>query len=217
MNGIIILPTMGRPHNIERFIQAYRDTKAVTPVLLVLDAGDSKRGEYELIILPPQFSKIYAEPGTSVPNCQNIGYAINQDKDFYGLVGDDCVPESDHWDVILGEACMPNKIAWGDDELQRTGLVGHPFVGGELIRKMGYIAHPAFNHYFTDTVLRNIVVMMNCGIYFPDVKMPHYHHMNGRAPMDETYSSKGSIERDHAVYDEFNRTEFPNVIARLKA
>lgn len=217
MSGIIIMPTMGRPQNITRFIQAYADTQARTPIVMVLDDGDPKLKDYNAINYPLSFTRLMVPHGTTVPQCQNIAFELFPDKDYYGFIGDDCVPETRDWDWLLGNACQPNGIAWGDDGIQGEGLTTHPFIAGKLLRKIGYVAHPSFHHFFTDTVLLNIVRTLNCGVYLPNIKTTHYHHLNGKAEMDETYTSKGSLQRDFDNYNEFNRTEFPRLIERLRA
>ena len=57
-NGRFYLPSRNRPKSLERFFQAYRDTGAVCPGWVVLNADDweNNRGVYEAIALPAGWS-----------------------------------------------------------------------------------------------------------------------------------------------------------------
>lgn len=213
---MIIMPTMGRPHNVRRFIEAYRATKAMTKVLVVFDQADKALPEYEKIEWPFNFMKADVAPGTTINNIQNIVFYYFHDEPFYGLIGDDCVPQTEYWDLILQEACMPDKIAWGDDGIQGSKLATHPFIGGNLLRKIGWIAAPGFTRFFTDTIITDVARGLNRAVYLDSVKTIHYHPFNGTAPMDDTYRAAPPLDVDMMAYVNFRKNQLPLLIERLR-
>lgn len=215
-SAMIIMPTMGRPHNLKRFIDVYRKTMAMTPVVVIFDQGDKALPEYFKLDYPANFTKVDVARGTRVSDLQNIAFYHFHNEPFYGFIGDDCVPETDHWDKILAEACGSNKISWGDDGIQGEKLATHPFIGGDLVRKIGWIAAPGFVRFFTDTIITDIARGLEAAVYLPDVKTTHYHPFNGTAPMDDVYRSAPPLDIDTMTYINFRKHQLPALIERLR-
>lgn len=213
---MIIMPTMGRPHNLKRFIDAYRKTLATTPVVIVFDQGDKTLPEYAKLDYPDNFIKTDVAAGTRISDLQNMAFYHFHNESFYGLIGDDCVPETEHWDLILQEACGSNKIAWGDDGLQGSKIATHPFIGGDLLRKIGWIAAPGFVRFFTDTIVTDIARGLEVAVYLPNVKTIHYHPFNGTALMDDTYRAAPPLELDMTTYINFRKHQLPSLLERLR-
>lgn len=213
---MIILPSMGRPHLMERFTEAYWKTKATLPVVVVLDEGDIARRWYGGLRYPEQFTVKVAPAGMRIGPLLNAMVSENPDETFYGFMADDCVPETECWDVALAEACQPDKVAWGYDGLQNEGLATHPFVGGDLVRKLGWLQLPGAQHCFGDTVLTDIAKALGKAVYRPEVRTVHHHILNGKAPSDATYANQPDFYKDREVYEKFKREEFGDLIARLR-
>ena len=212
---MLILPTKGRPLNLKRFIRAYNDTKAVIPIWLILDASDGYR--YNLIETPPHWKRVSVPSGTPLGGIFERIFKKYSNEAYYGMVADDVVPETEHWDSIMMEACQPDKIVWGCDELQNERLPVHPFIGGDLVRKLGFWAAPGMKHWFVDNAWKAIADALGCGIYMPNVKMIHRHYVNGRAPMDKTYQEQPNHMADQIAYQKFMNERFHDLIKRLKS
>lgn len=210
---MLILPTMGRPDSLRRFITAYQKTEASLPVHVVFDADDAAR--YNGVETPKHWRRISAPAGTPLGGIFTRLFEKYPDEQFYGMVADDVVPETRHWDTALLEACHPDKIAWGWDGIQNERLPVHPFIGGALVRKLGWWAAPGLKHWFVDNVWKAIADALNCGVYLPEVRMPHYHFLNGKAQFDRTYQQQPNHGADAVTYEKFMREEFPKVIVRL--
>lgn len=210
---MIILPTIDRPLNLRRFISAYEKTRGVLPIHVVLDAANAYL--YDNIKLPSNWKRCTVPPGTRLGDIFNLIYKAFPNEDYYGMVADDIVPESFNWDTKLAAACQPNKIAWGWDGIQNENLPVHPFIGGDLVRALGWWAAPGIKHWFVDNVWKNLAVVLHNGRYFADIRMTHYHYVNGLAEMDLTYKNQPSHSNDEASYVQFMRTEFPKIVQRL--
>ncbi len=135
---------------------------------------------------------------------------------YYGMVADDVLPETSGWDVIMAELCQPDKIVWGCDDLQNERLPVHPFIGGDLVRKLGWWSCPGLKHWFVDNVWKHLADELACGVYLPQVKMTHLHHIRGRSPIDRTYREQPAPAIDERIYQKFMENEFQGVINRLK-
>lgn len=214
---MIILPTLGRPENIKRFVEAYRSTFASLPVLVVFDAGDALKAEYEKIGLPASFDKIFVPARTRCAAIQNLVFEKWPNEEFYAVLADDVVPETEKWDKELAEACRYEGIAWGDDDIQHKALATHPFIDGDLVRKMGWIAPPGLVHFFVDNVWTHLAAAIGGNGYLPDVKLTHHHHLNGKAVMDSTYRNATSFDADYVAYRAFMKNDFEALLKRVRA
>lgn len=212
---MLILPTKGRPLNLKRFIRAYDDTKAIIPIWLILDANDGYR--YNLIEIPPHWKRVSVPAGTPLGGIFKRVFEKYPHEDYYGMVADDVVPETEGWDKIMVSACKPDKIVWGRDDLQNEKLPVHPFIGGDLVRRMGFWAAPGMKHWFVDNAWKAIADALGCGVYLSDVHMIHRHYVNGRAQMDKTYQEQPNHVADQVAFQKFMADVFPDLIKRLKA
>jgi hypothetical protein len=210
---MIFLPTRGRPQSILRFIECYHRTEAKEPVLLVTDHDDRS---YDAITLPANFSIKVMPPHGGIGECMNAAFADHPNEVYYGLIADDVVPETPRWDQILINACLPYGISWGDDGVPGINLPTHPFIAGDLVRAIGWIACPTLKHWYTDNVCHDIAVGIGCGKFLPEVKLPHYHVFNDKAELDDTYLNQPSREKDKAAYLKFRQEELPGLLQRIR-
>lgn len=211
---MIILPTLHRPQNLSRFIRAYSSTGATLPIHVVFDKDDIHR--YSGVEIPEHWKKCQVPAGTRIGEIFNIIFKKYPDEDFYGMVADDVVPETLIWDIVLRDSSMPDKISWGECGIQNEKLPVHPFIGGDLVRKLGWWAAPCLKHWFVDNVWKNIADELNCGVYLPQIKMSHHHFMNDKAYRDRTYEEQPSHSIDLENYTKFMNEEFPAVISRIR-
>lgn len=210
---MIILPTLRRPDNLKRFIRAYKLTGGTLPIHVILDASDVAR--YKDIELPSNWKRCTVPSGTPIGKIFNLIFLRYPKEPFYGMVADDVVPETNIWDIVLRDSCMPDKIAWGWDGIQNERLPVHPFIGGNLVRSLGWWAAPGLYHWYVDNVWKMIADAFNCGVYLPQIKMTHHHYVNGLASKDRTYDQQPNPNEDKIIFEEFIRIEFPKIVAKF--
>ena len=212
---MLILPTKGRPGNLRRFVHNYYVTGGTLPVWVVLDAADGSG--YNDVKLPDHWKRISVPSGTPLGGIFDRIFKKYPNESYYGMIADDVVPQTMQWDTMMADLCQPDKIVWGMDGIQNEKLPVHPFIGGDLLRKIGWWAAPGLKHWFVDNVWKHIADSLNCGVYLHDVKMTHLHHINGNAAMDRTYREQPDHKADQRVYEKFMNEQFSGVIDRVKA
>lgn len=210
---MIILPTMYRVDNFKRFVRAYKETGASLMVFVMLDIANAS--SYVDIEVPSSFRFIKVTSGTRIGQIFNRVFELYPKEDYYGVIADDVVPTTFRWDILLKEACGKNKIAWGFDGGYDEHLPRHPFIGGDLIRSIGYIAPPGVKHWYVDNAWRDIAQVLECGVYLPEIQMKHMHHTNGLARKDRTYEDQPDQRADEIAYNKWREKEYPELVKKL--
>jgi hypothetical protein len=215
---VFSLPTRSRPHNLARFIEAYRETEASHPVWLRLDDCDPHLADYDAIPLPDHWLKTV---GPRLPNRCNGAVAemfnLFPNEPVYGLLADDLIPRTKHWDQKLIEAAGDSRLAYGDDGFMGEGLATHPVIGGELARAIGWLVLPGVLHSFVDTALFTIALRAKRLVYLPEVKVEHMHPLAKKAPEDEIHRFRETYVPDQAVFYRWQGTELRPIVDRVKA
>lgn len=218
------LPSRGRPHNLQRFLDAYEATGAKAPVWLRLDEDDPRLADYDTIDLPPHWSKTVGKRHPNRCNgCVAEMFELFPDEPNYGLMADDLIPRTQGWDAKLVEAAGRDCLSYGDDGLNGESLATHPVVGGELARAIGWLVLPTVLHSFVDTALFAIAYRAGRLRYLPEVKLEHMHPLamnenhQPKAEMDETYRFAEVYTHDQAAFYKWQGTELRPVVERVKA
>ncbi len=206
---------MGRPHNLKRFVEAYKATGATLPIHVMLDAADAIN--YKDVEVPPNFKRCSVPAGTRIGSMYQILYHNFPNEEYYGIIADDVVPETPGWDVILKDACLPNKISWGFDGIQNGRLPTHPFIGGELVKKLGWWAPPGIQHWFIDNVWKIIADELGVGVYLPEVRMMHHHPVNKKAEDDDTYKNQPDHQADLNATNYFVQNHLAAALQRARS
>lgn len=212
---MIILPTLHRPDNLARFVKAYHSTGASLPIMVIFDKADAWR--YNRVETPSHWRRCTVPEGTRIGEIFNVIFRRYPAEDFYGMVADDVVPETAMWDIILRDSCLPDKISWGACGIQDELLPVHPFIGGDLVRKLGWWSAPGLKHWFVDNVWKYIADELNCGVFLPGIKMTHHHFINDKAYNDRTYQEQPSHTIDYENYVKFMKEQFPQAMQRIKS
>ena len=131
-----LCPSRGRPHNIQRLIQAYYDTDSTQEILLRVDDNDPSLHEYMDLEYPDSWI-LTVGPQVKAGGAMREAFSAFPGKKYYGFIGDDAVPKTKHWDTELAKSADGWFISYPDDQLQGEAAATHPVCGGELIRSLG--------------------------------------------------------------------------------
>lgn len=218
---MILLPSRGRPKKLQRFIKAFKETKAVEPVCVILEAEERSYYAEVLEYAPANWIVRCFKNGRGAGSHINHIFHEFPNLEYYGQTADDVVPETPHWDQILKRACLPDKVAYGDDGMDHSHTCGdyhyptHPFIGGALVRHWGFIMPPGLVHYGGDAWWHQA----GNQVIVTDVKITHHHWLNGKARKDKTYRRALQGRDQKQIYRKFRNQnqnlmikDQPNVI-----
>ena len=193
-----ILPSRGRPNNIERLIEAWRLTEASTSVLLCLDEEDSFFGDYQNLKLPTDWL-LYLRQGKLLSDVYNECFGLYPNLSWYGFIADDVVPLTPGWDQILISVASGDGMAVPAGSHDPTGAP-HFVLGGDLVRSVRWLSLPGLARLYIDTVWQDIAVDRGVLRRVPDVLLQHRHFSNGLALFDQTYRKPSRIS-DRVIYE----------------
>lgn len=183
-----VLATRSRVANCQRFIQAWHDTRASTPVYVRIDHCDPNLGKLLALPWPKEFvvvtgvrARLRASANEMFNNYPN--------ESWYGLLADDVVPRSDYWDQQLVQAATPDKISYAPDPAAIAAnkfSMSHPCVGGDLVRLVGWFGCPVVDHFGVSTFWQTLHHQLGWNGAVAAV-LEHAHPVYGKAEMDSTY------------------------------
>ena len=196
-----VLATRSRPSNCARFIQLWHDTAASTPVYLRLDLCDPDLSQLTALPWPKQFTVVVGPRARLTAACNEM-FEVHPNEPWYGLLADDLIPGSPHWDQLLATAAAPNRISYAPDQ---TALkynrfsMSHPCVGGDLVRLVGYFGPTVLQHFGISTFWQTIHHQLGWDGAVPDAVLDHAHPAYSKADMDDTYRSSQANKQDDLV------------------
>lgn len=204
---MIILPSRGRPHLLQRFFDVGKPT---LPGIVVLDDDDAHT--YADVRFPKGWCGSIGPRRNIVEKCNGV-MELFPGLDWYGITNDDVVPETPGWDHTLMEFAGRGNFAYGDDGINHRWSTS--IMGGDLVRCLGWVLCPALRHFYTDDAWEQLREI-GLGVYVSTVKVTHKHFSRG-APMDQTYKDRGDPEQDRVRFEAWQRDEWPHTRARLLA
>ena len=191
-----VLPSRGRPYNIERLVNCYNRTGATTPVWLRLDEDDVRLPDYQVLDLPLLWKCCV---GPRVPLSEVYNEIFKDTYPWWGFIADDVVPETKFWDRELIRVAGPDGMAAPSGGHDPDGAP-HFVLGHKLPISMGWLALPGLDRLYIDTVWVDIAKSKGVFRSVPDVVLRHAHFSNRGALKDETYK-KHNKDRDKSIYE----------------
>lgn len=180
---IICLPSRSRPQRLRLLLENMKATGTTSKVYIRLDDDDPRLQEYGEI--PHRF---IVGPRVGPAQCLRECFDFFPHEDCYGMMGDDMAIHTNEWDRKLQTAAGRWNVAYPDDGLKGETLATHPFIGGEFVRAMGFLALPGLYMLFADTVWDFLGRQYGNLIYCPEIYLEHLHWSAGKAVRDETYT-----------------------------
>lgn len=193
----ILLPTRGRPDNLDRFITAVEGTADDWHLYVRLDYDDPQAPAYDRVIgqKHPHISVFHGERIRFGPSLNEMAARAERDGvSHVGMFGDDVVPETEHWDTALIEGLGENLgVAYGDDGLRdkhQPDLPTHYVTQTEVYRRLGYLSPPTIKHLFLDNVARDVGRALKNFVFVP-VNIRHLHPWAEGEHLDDTTYTEG--------------------------
>jgi hypothetical protein len=209
----LIVPSRGRPQNVERLVDAMEKTcRGDTQLVVGVDRDeDEKTLEAYQALTPSDLVVRDGLRGRLVEWLNVLARSRARSFRYLGHIGDDNVPLSDGWDVRVMESLerqAPVGFCFGDDldpGRPPGSLSIHIFMTAEVVRRLGYMGPPRLRHMYVDPVWYAWGTATTID-FLPDVVLEHRHYTLGRSPRDASYeASTGLIPADCAAYNEYCR------------
>ena len=201
-----------------------------TPGLIIIKAEEfndpALAKGYAELELPDKWELVKTDGDSQGDKLREIAQRY-MDKDWAGLLGDDQVVQTEHWDLKLIEWLKGwNLVSCYDDGWQineRGGrIAGTILYSGELLRTIGYIYPPGMHHVYLDDILEDLGQHSGCWSFkehaCPDVTIAHLHVDRGMGERDETYDMAYGkyASEDHPVWHAWRTVERERVINQIR-
>ncbi len=189
---LVVVPSRGRPGNIERLHRAMLQTCSLDTQLVVgLDADDEHN-----------YPRI---PGVEYEVRENLRYVTGWNNELvkgrlWGYravaagIGDDNLPRTQDWDGAILEALEDQPFAFANDLYPRApgSLSCHMFMRRDVVETLGYVGPPSIAHMYVDVAW--MAWGRACGVkYLHEVIVEHMHFTVGKGNNDATYNASQAL------------------------
>lgn len=223
MDLAVIVPTRGRPGNIDRLIDAWDFTNAwgSADLILSVDADDPEIENYRALFDAfrrrsgdPLFS-LQIEPvwRPMVHKLDRVAVAVAEQRSHFALAfaGDDHVPETIGWAqrylTVLRE--MGTGMVYGDDGYQGAKLSTEWAVTSDVVRAIGRMVPAPVEHLYCDDAMMDLFGAAGALRHLPEVRIEHRHPVAGKAVSDDQYkrvNDNAQYRKDRAAYESWKGT-----------
>lgn len=193
MNMCVVVPTRGRPENMLRLAQAFKDTKAEAHLYGVIDNNDPKWDEYyehtDYLQIPASNETGGCAKSLNTGAVSLLDYSKYPLYDYFVFMGDDHIPRTQHWDREFQKALLGKTgIVYGNDLLQGENLPTAFAMTRDIVDELRGMTFPKCKHLYFDNFVKQLGIDLGYLKYLPDVIIEHLHPVAGKAEMDEGYA-----------------------------
>lgn len=223
--GLWLMPTHGRVKtNVPRFFAAAQATGMTTPGVLVVDRADYEANayDYDALDLPANWTvHVVKGGGCAAATREAMADLFTDDIQWLGWLGDDIIPETEHWDVMtIRQLTGWNVVSSADGAHAPHKLNGISVWSGDLVRAVGYLFPPGLQHMYLDDIWEELGRATGCWQCDMSIMGRHAHASWGAEKnKDPTYVKTNSRwpEDDKAFYGwmRAEKTEAANRIFAL--
>lgn len=192
---VVIVPSRGRPDAALQLTETVVDTRQVstTRVVFAVDHDDPFLSTYrDVASVHPDVSSVEAvRGGWMVAALNEAATIVTSDPAVtaVGFMGDDHRPRTAGWDAAYLSALdqLSAGIVYGNDLLQYDFVPTQCAMTADIIRALGWMAHPTLKHMYVDTLWRDMGRAAGRLTYLPDVVVEHLHYLNNKSVEDDGY------------------------------
>lgn len=193
MNMCVVVPTRGRPENMLRLAQAFKDTKAEAHLYGVIDNNDPKWDEYyehtDYLQIPASNETGGCAKSLNTGAVSLLDITKHPLYDYFVFMGDDHIPRTQHWDREFQKALLGKTgIVYGNDLLQGENLPTAFAMTRDIVNELRGMTFPKCKHLYFDNFVKQLGIDLGYLKYLPDVIIEHLHPVAGKAEMDEGYA-----------------------------
>lgn len=220
-----IVPSRSRPDNITNLISAFKTTRCMADLLVVVDNDDPQLEGYHRV---QESSASLSWVGFEYDERLRLGGTLNKyarhfcpDYDVIGFMGDDHRPKTPIWDGLMARKLrdMKTGIVYGNDLYQGANLPTEVCMTTDIITALGYMVPPTMTHLYLDNFWLTLGREAGCIEYMEHVIIEHLHPSAGKAGGDAVYdevNSNKQFERDGHAFDTYKRKGLAADVAKIK-
>lgn len=225
MNMCVVVPTRGRPENMLRLAQAFKDTKAEAHLYGVIDNNDPKWDEYyehtDYLQIPASNETGGCAKSLNTGAVSLLDITKYPLYDYFVFMGDDHIPRTQHWDREFQKALLGKTgIVYGNDLLQGENLPTAFAMTRDIVNELRGMTFPKCKHLYFDNFVKQLGIDLGYLKYLPDVIIEHLHPVAGKAEMDEGYARVNQpdwYEKDLLNLQRYLRSKaYADVVNKLK-
>lgn len=231
----IIVPTRGRPENIERVVSAWDFTNAWdrADLVIAIDADDPKLPGYHQVAA--QFEDRAAEVGVPsplvvieherwLPMVHKLDATARMLADQYyalGFAGDDHMARTIGWAQRYLDALreLRTGLVYGDDGYQGAKLCTEWAMTSDAVLALGRMVPAPVEHMYSDVSVLELFAAAGAVRHLPEVRIEHMHPIVGKAENDEQYqrvNHRDQFRKDKALYERWQREDRAGQVETLK-
>jgi hypothetical protein len=225
MSMAVIVPSRGRPQNVEALIEAWGDTwdgnNTTATLIVAIDTDDPEFENYPHPGNVPSWVKVHHGPRRRLGGTLNHLAPFTAERyDVVGFMGDDHRPRTGGWDFDIERAMVPGGVVYGNDLIHGSNLPTAVFMDSRIVRTLGWFVIPGMTHLFMDNLWKTLGEQLGTLRYLPDVIIEHVHPIAGKAEWDAGYvecNTPDIWQHDEALYREWVAFQMPADIAKIRA
>lgn len=222
-NLALMVPSRGRPENVERLCVALQETDSIADLYVGVDADDSDLNEYKNI--EHRFRDINLIISNKrqrfAATVNSLSKLLCNDYKYLGWQGDDHVPRTIHWDrhYVYELERMQVGVVYGDDLVMGEAIATELAFTSNIVKTLGYAIPEGFVHLYVDNYFMELGRSIDRLKYLPDVVIQHMHPCVGKAEEDLTYREANSPENwtnDRMRFEKYILEELARDAAKLR-
>lgn len=177
----VLMPSRGRPASVERAVRTYAQTcQSDTRIHFGFDGDDP---DLEASVAATGGHRYTVQPGRHglVWWTNNLAarHVKRGDARALGSFGDDHVPVTHGWDMLLLDAIERDSggigMSYPNDKL-RTDIPEAVVVSAAIVKALGWMALPVCDHWYIDNAWRDLGAGAGCLTFCHDVIVEHRRH-----------------------------------------
>lgn len=220
---VYLVPSRGRPHNIEQLVDAWDTTRnGDASIVVAVDDDDPRLDDYQALELP-EWAELVVGPRLRLGGTLNaLAPGLADRFAAVGFMGDDHRPRSLGWDLEL--ACTiedtAGAVIYGNDLVQGEALPTAVLLDSRIIGELGYFVPPGMLHLWLDNYWLELGRRLRTLVYLPTVIIEHVHPITGRVAWDAGYeenNAAGVWDHDEALYRAHAADKLDAAVARIRA
>ena len=217
--NLIIIPSRNRVANVERVIEAIKQTSSISDIMIGLDEDNHE--------LYPRFDGVIYEVNPQTEKRMNgtLNLLSTRYANMYESItfmGDDHLPRTKNWDEMLYRPIKEKGygVSYGNDLYQGENLPTAVVMSTHIIRCLGFMSPPEQIHMFLDNFWKAVGTRLDALFYFDDIIVEHLHAYVGKSELDEMYLSVNNPEvagYDGQKYGDYIHNKFESDVKKLNS